>query len=302
MSSTDFLPTFPAKRLLTPVRCSIDDFFYVNYNLNLYRGCNHGCIYCDSRSACYHMDDFDTVRVKEDCLSRLDAELKVKREAGVVGMGAASDAYNRFERTHEITRSALKLLLRYGFGIGIPTKSDLMARDADIYAAIAKVAPVRLCYSISTADDALAAILEPGAPAPSKRFEAMRELSDAGLFVGTWLNPMLPFISDSVESVTRVLEETARAGGKYCITFFSVTLREGDREYFYGALDRAPSLAGIKEKYIRAYGLSYDCTVPNVAMLAREYERVCERLGLLWRFSDVNRAMLSLAPSQTRLF
>ncbi len=163
------VPTVQAKRLLTPVHGSESGFFYTDYTMNLYHGCNHGCVYCDTRSVCYHMDDFDTVRVKADALRMLEDELRRKRRPGVVGMGAATDPYNALEKRIGVTRGALLLLRRYGFGVGIPTKSALVARDADVLAEISRHAPVRVSFSITTADDSLARQIEPGAPGPGER-------------------------------------------------------------------------------------------------------------------------------------
>lgn len=302
MMMTEPIEAFPAKKLLTPVKGTNTDFFYADYTLNLYRGCNHGCVYCDSRSVCYHINDFDRVRVKRDCLTMLEAELKQKKRAGVVGMGAASDPYNHYEQTLSATRGALMLLRRYGFSVGIPTKSDLMARDADVLCDIARQAPVRLCFSITTADDALAALLEPGAPSPTRRFAAMRALADKGLFVGAWLNPMLPFLTDDEEGMLRVLTKTAEARGRFCVCFFELTLREGDREYFYQALDCHPRFQGIKQKYVDAFGLDYICPTPKADALFPVYKAACEKLGLLWRFEDINREARSRLPSQLSLF
>ena len=146
------------KRLLTPTRYGGEAFFRGDYTLNLYRGCNHGCIYCDSRSVCYHMEDFDHVRVKRDCLAALESELRVKKHAGVVCMGAASDAYNAREASLRVTRGALELLRRYGFGVSLATKGALILRDADVLAEIAKTAYACAAFSITTADAELAAV------------------------------------------------------------------------------------------------------------------------------------------------
>ncbi len=294
-------PTVPAKRLLTPTRGSEDEFYYTDYTLNLYHGCNHGCVYCDTRSVCYHMDDFDTVRVKANALSLLEDELRRKRMPGVVGMGAATDPYNALEARVEVTRGALKLLRRYGFGVGIPTKSALIARDADVLAEIGRSAPVRVCFSITTADESLARLIEPGAPSPGERFAAMRALADAGVFCGLWLNPMLPFLTDTEENVRALLRQTAEAGGRYAVCHFAVTLREGDREYFFQALDAHPRFAGVKRRYIDAFGLDYVCPSPEMERLVDVFDEECARLGLMWRFSEINRAMRAGLPTQTTL-
>lgn len=296
------IETFPAKRLLTPQATSPEGFFEANYNTNLYRGCNHGCIYCDTRSDCYQIDRFDVVRCKENCLSLLEGELRQKKRAGVVSMGAASDPYNNREADLCLTRQALELLRKYSFGVGIPTKGDLIARDADVLADISKAAPVRISFSITTPDDRLASLLEPGAPPPSKRFQAMAALAQAGVFTGTWLNPVLPFLTDGEDTLQALLEETARHGGCYAVCHFGMTLRSGNREYFFAALEAEPAFAGMKQRYVDAFGLSYMCPSPQANRLARLFRETCRRLGLLYRFADINRAARDRCPQQLSLW
>lgn len=289
------------KRLLTPARSEGEYFFRSDWTLNLYRGCNHGCVYCDSRSVCYHMEDFDRVRVKRDCLAALETELKAKKRAGTVSMGAASDAYNALESKLNVTRGALLLLRRYSYGVVIPTKSDLVARDADVLGDIAKSRYACVAFSITTGDDALASFLEPHASPPKRRFAAMETLARAGVATGTWLNPMLPFLTDTESNIRDVLRRTADAGGRFALCHFGVTLREGDREYFYAALDQNPRLAGVKERYAATYGLSYICTSPDAERLNAVFQEECARLHLLADFAGVNRAAGAAQPVQTTL-
>ena len=296
------IETFPAKRLLTPVRCAPEDFFACDYNMNLYRGCSHGCIYCDTRSACYGIDRFDTVRVKENCLRQLELELRAKKRPGVVGLGAASDSYNAAERTLRVTRGALELLRRYGFGVGIPTKGTLVARDIDVLREIGRAAPARVSFSITTIDDELSRRIEPGAPRSSQRLRAMELLAKAGVFTGVWLNPMLPFLCDDEADLVALLERIAGHGGRFCICHFAVTLREGDREYFYQKLEEDPYFAGVKRRYVEAFGLRYLCPTPALERLAPVYRATCERLGLLYTFAQLNAAARARVPAQTSLF
>jgi len=296
MSEMDF------KRLLTPARASDAEFFSTDWTLNLYRGCNHGCVYCDSRSVCYQIEDFGRVRVKRDCLAALETELRGKKQAGVVSMGAASDSYNALEQKREVTRGALALMRRYGYGVVIPTKSDLIARDADLLGEIARQRYVCAVFSITTGDAELAGFLEPGAPSPARRFAAMGKLAAAGVFTGTWINPMLPFLTDTQANVRDVLRRTADAGGRFAICHFGVTLREGDREYFYQALEANPRFAGVKAKYVAAFGLNYICPSPDAQRLCEVFDAECDRLGLLWDFASVNQAAGANQPVQTSLF
>lgn len=284
-----------AKRLLmnTP---SSGDFFHFDHTLNLYRGCNHGCVYCDSRSECYHIERFDTVRVKKNALLLLRQELAQKRRAGVVMMGAASDPYNALEKELLVTRGALECLLRYGFGVGLSTKSALIARDKDVLSRFQT--PVWVSFSVSTPDDELAALLEPRAALPSQRFSAMRELARAGVFTGVWLNPMLPFLSDGEEDVKNVARMTRENGGRYVISHFGVTLRTGDREYFYAALDNHPRFIGIKKKYIDSFGLDYICPSQNAERLYALLKEECTQAGLLYSYRQINEELEGRLPTQ----
>ena len=296
------MPDLDFKRLLLPARADAGAFFRGDWTLNLYRGCNHGCIYCDSRSVCYHMENFDRVRAKRDCLAALETELRCKRRAGVVSMGAASDAYNALEKERQLTRGALQLLRRYGFGVMIPTKSELIARDTDVLGDLARGQYCCVAFSITTADAQLASLLEPGAPEPSRRWAAMRALADAGVTAGVWLNPMLPFLTDTEDNLREVVRRTAQAGGRFVICHFGVTLREGDREYFYAALDAHPRFAGIREQYARWFGLDYLCPSPQAEHLAECLRMECAREGLLCDFASVNREAARREPEQTSLW
>jgi len=277
--------TEPAKQLLTSVNEG-DGFYLRSYNMNLYRGCSHGCIYCDSRSVCYQMKDFDTVRVKENALGMLRDELKRKRNAGLVGMGAASDSYNPFEREWEVTRGALFLLAEYGFGVGITTKSSLVARDIDAFQAIMRYAPANIVFSITAADDELSGKIEPNVAVTSERFGAMAKLADSGILAGVWLNPVLPFLTDDWENIRAILRATKDAGGKYAMCHFGMTLREGNREYFYAALDRL--FPGLKHRYADAYGLQYEIPIPGAREISKLFYAECDRLGLKHEFRDIN--------------
>lgn len=289
-----------AKHLLTPVRVGMDDFFYADWNMNLYRGCNHGCIYCDSRSLCYHLDRFDTVRPKENALSLLEGELRTKRKPGITTMGAMSDPYNPLEASLHLTRGALELMLRYGFGAAFTTKSPLCARDADLLANISRRAPVCARLTITCADDDLCRRIEPHVAPSSQRFAALQQLSEAGVYAGVWLNPVLPYITDTEENIISILRQTAAAGGKFVVCFFGMTLRSGNREYFFDALQR--NFPGIREKYLSTFGNAYECGSPDAQRLYDLFKSECTRLGLAWRFHDVNAGMMQHQPQQMTMF
>ncbi|MGL4731392.1 MAG: radical SAM protein, partial [Clostridium sp.] len=169
-------------------------WFGNNYNMNIYKGCNHGCIYCDSRSECYNIENFDMVRAKENAVDLIARELKSKRKTGVVGTGAMSDPYNPFEKSYKLTRKALELINRYGFGVSIATKSDLILRDIGLLKEIKSHSPVLVKITITTSDDSLCDKIEPNVASASKRFEVIKKLSDEGIFTGILLMPVLPFL------------------------------------------------------------------------------------------------------------
>lgn len=289
-----------AKQLLTPIHPSMDEFFYANWNMNLYRGCSHGCIYCDSRSLCYHLDRFDTIRPKADALALLESELRAKRKPGIVSMGAMSDPYNPLEKELCLTQGALKLLARYGFGAAYTTKSSLCARDAELLAEVNRHGPVRVQLTITCAEDSLCQRIEPNVSVTSQRLYALRHLTDAGIYAGVWLNPMLPFITDTEENMISIIQQAAEAGARFVVCFFGMTLRAGNREYYFNALER--EFPGIRARYLSAFGNAYECNTPNAPRLYEVFKAECARLGLAWRFQDVNAGMLCREPQQLSLF
>lgn len=275
-----------AKHILQSVRDSEGEFFPRDYNMNLYRGCGHGCIYCDARSRCYQLDRPDVPRPKADALMLLEQELRGKRKTGVVGLGGMSDGYNPLEAECKLTRGALALLLRYGFGIGVTTKSPLVARDADLLRAILRYAPAHVTFSITASDDALSRKLEPNVAPSSERFAALRVLADAGVPAGVWINPVLPFLTDTEENLLALLEMAKAAGASYAVTHYGMTLRDGNREPFYAALDR--DFPGLKQRYIKAFGNAYFLDSPRYETLHPVYEAACKRLGLAFTFREIS--------------
>ncbi len=274
----------PAKTLLSGY-AENNNWFGMHYNMNIYRGCCHGCIYCDSRSECYGVEQFDTVRAKKNALTILDGELRTKRKRGVVGTGAMSDPYNPFEQKAELTRGALKLMAKYGYGVGIATKSDLIARDIDLLCDIQKNAPVLAKITLTTVDDALAKKIEPHAPAPSRRLAAIRALSQAGIPVCVLLMPVLPFIEDDPAMIQALVQAAAAHGAGYIYGLFGVTLRANQRQYFFDRLEER--FPGMKEKYVKQFGLEYACHSPRTAELTQTLETACEETGMVYRMQDI---------------
>lgn len=264
-----------------------EEWFGIDYNMNLYKGCCHGCIYCDSRSNCYQVENFDRVRGKQNEIDILNQELKNKRKKGVIGIGAMSDSYNPFEKKYKITREALKLVSHYNFGISIETKSNLIVRDIDLFKEINYKADLILKFTITTSDDSLSKIIEPGVCTSKERLKAMKQLSNEGLFVGTLLTPIIPFITDSEENIKNVIKLSAESGAKFIFSMGGVTLRENQRDYFFQKLDN--SFPGLKEKYIKTYGNNGFC-YPLNRNLSYVFRDECKKYGLLYKMEDIIKA------------
>ena len=265
------------------------DYWYgVDYNMNLYRGCSHGCIYCDSRSNCYHIDNFDVPKGKENALLILEKELSKKKDNGVIGIGAMSDTYNPNEKQYEQTRGALKLISKYNFGVSIDTKSDLILRDLDLLKEINSKNNVIIKFTITTPNDELSKIIEPNVCVSSKRFEAIKKLSDNGIFTGIMMNPVLPFITDSEEDIKKLVKMAYDSGAKFIHTYMGMTLRENQRDYYYDKLDKY--FNGLKEKYIKYYKDRYECVVPNYKSLYKTFTNECDKYGILYNMKDIIKA------------
>lgn len=280
--------TVPARHLLHRSRST--EWFGTDHTMNLYRGCCHGCLYCDSRSGCYGIEDFDAVRAKADALRILRDDLARKVRPAFICTGSMSDPYNPFEREEQLTRHALELIDAYACGVAIATKSDLIVRDIDILTSIQSHSPVICKLTVTTADDGLAAKLEPRAPAPGRRLAALKELSGAGLFAGVLLMPVLPFLEDSDEGVLAVVEGAARAGARFIYPAFGVTMRPGQREYFLDGLERAFPGQELRERYLRRFGDRYWCTSPRAKALWERFTAACRERGILYEMKSIVRA------------
>ena len=265
-------------------------WFGTDHTVNLYRGCCHGCLYCDSRSDCYRVGDFDRVRGKRDALRILRDDLARKVRPAFINMGAMSDPYNPFEGELLFTRHALELIDAYGCGVAVATKSDLITRDIDLLGAIQEHAPVVCKLTVTTTDETLAARLEPNAPSPARRLEALRALSSAGIFSGALLMPVLPFLEDRDENVLAVVEGAARAGARFIYPAFGVTMRPGQREYFLDGLERVFPGQGLKTRYLKRYGDRYQCVSPRVKHLWSVFTGACRERGILYDMKSIIRA------------
>ncbi len=268
-----------------------EGWFGSNYNMNIYKGCCHGCIYCDSRSDCYKVDNFDEVRAKQNVLLLLEKELKSKRKKGIVGTGAMTDPYNPFEEKHKLTRGALELIRKYGFGANLLTKSDLVVRDIDILQRIKEHSPAMVKLTITTFEDELCKKIEPHVAVTSKRLAAIKQISQAGIFTGVLIHPILPFINDTEENIRLIVRAAAENGAKFVNPFFGVTLRQNQRVYYYQQLDRL--FPGLKQRYINQYGDSYVCNSINQESLWKVLKAECEKYGLIYKMSDIRQASKS---------
>lgn len=245
--------------------------------MNLYRGCTHGCIYCDSRSRCYQVTanhDFEDIEVKQNAPELLEKALRSKRKKCMIGTGAMCDPYMHCEEQLQMTRRCLALIEQYGYGLSIQTKSDRILRDLDLLKSINEKSKCVVQMTLTTYDEALCKILEPEVCTTKRRFEVLQILKENGIPTVVWLSPLLPFINDTKENLEGILDYCVQAKVYGIICFgIGLTLREGNREYFYAALDR--HFPGLKEKYQRKYGHAYEIASSNSAELMRLFYHVC---------------------------
>lgn len=274
----------PAKTIISSYVAN-NTWFGLNYNMNIYKGCCHGCIYCDSRSECYHVENFDEVRAKENTLAIIERDLKSKRKTGVVGTGAMSDPYNTFEKEYQLTRGALSLINNYRFGVSIATKSDLITRDIDVLKEIQVHSPVLIKISITTCDDDLCKKIEPKVAISSKRFAAVKELSGQGIFTGILLMPVLPFLEDNEENISGIIRFAHESGAKFIYPGFGVTLRQNQRAWYYKKLDE--KFPYIKQKYVQQFGNVYECHSPKAEALRQLFQKECDSYGMLYKMEDI---------------
>ncbi len=274
------LKEIQAKVLLAHVK-QPDTWFGLKYNMNLYRGCMHRCIYCDSRSECYGIDNFDReVLVKANAIDLLRDELSRKRVKGTIGLGSMNDPFMPVEKEVNLAGRALNVIAEFGFPVHIITKSDLVLKDIETLRLISQTY-ASISFTVTTADDDLAAKVEPGAPRPSARFAAMRELADNGIQTGVTMMPILPFLEDNEENITAIVSQAAESGATYILPWMGMSMRDRQRAYFYEQLDRL--FPGVRQKYERTYGGRYSCDVPHAKKLYQHVEALCQRHGIATR-------------------
>lgn len=284
-----------AKSILSKLRTA-DRWFGIAYNMNLYRGCRHGCIYCDTRSDCYGIGDISQVAVKRNALELLPAELRAKRKnRATIGTGSMNDPYMPLERELQLTRRALGIIADERFPVHVITKSSLVERDSDILKEIAKTYAA-VSFTVTCADDALGAKTEPGAPKSSERFRAMEVLAGKGIYTGVTMMPLLPFVNDTRENVEAIVRRAKDAGASYILPMFGMTLRSGSREHFHAALDR--EFPGLSARYRACFGERYACFSPDRRELDDLFRNLCTKLGLDTRM----RFYAPPAPGEQSLF
>ena len=249
--------------------------------MNIYRGCAHGCIYCDSRSRCYHFTHpFEDIEVKRNAPTLLESALRAKRKRCMILTGSMSDPYMPCEQELGLTRRCLEIIRQYGFGAAVLTKSDRILRDIDLLEAINDEAKCVVQMTLTTWDPALCRILEPGVCDTQRRIEALAQIQARGIPTMVWLSPILPFLNDTEENILPILRACGEIGVKGIVCFgMGMTLREGNREYYYAALDR--HFPGLKERYIQTYGNTYELTSPDSGSLMRLFHSFCESRGIL---------------------
>ena len=255
--------------------------------MNIYRGCSHGCIYCDSRSRCYGFThEFEDIEVKKNAPELLEKALKAKRKRCMIGTGAMCDPYLHIEEKLKMTRKCLELIDKYEYGVAIQTKSNRVLRDKDLLTSINNKAKAVVQMTMTTFDEALCRIIEPNVSTTRQRFETLMQFKEAGIPTVVWLTPILPFINDTEENIKGILDYCIQAGVKGILCFgIGVTLREGDREYFYKALDKY--FPGLKNRYIRTYGNAYELPSPNQRKLLDILEKTCMKNGIMYRTEEV---------------
>ena len=253
----------------------------VKNGMNLYRGCSHGCIYCDSRSNCYHMEhNFEDIEIKANAIELLEDALKRKRTKCMLGTGSMTDPYIPLESEIGNVRKALSLADQYGFGFTLITKSNRVLRDLDLLKAINSKTKCVVQMTLTTWDEDLCKKLEPNVSTTRERFEALKELHNAGIPTVVWLCPILPFINDTEENIIGILNYCIEAKVYGIICFgMGMTLREGSREYFYMQLDQL--FPHMKEKYICTFGSQYELNSPRNISLMRLFHQICAEKGIV---------------------
>jgi len=272
-----------------------------NNGMNLYRGCTHGCIYCDSRSLCYQINhDFEDIEVKRDAPRILEEQLRKKRKPCIISTGSMCDPYIHLEEKLEITRQCLILIEKYGFGVSLLTKSARIMRDLDILQAINKKTRCIVQMTMTTYDEKLCRIIEPNVSTTLERFHVLEAMRDAGIPTTVWISPLLPFINDTEENIRGLLDYCIKAKVKGIVSFcFGTTMRDGSREYFYRCLDR--HFPGIKQKYIEKFGDKYECYGDESLQLRELAKEICRKNGIIYNHEELYSELYNIEPKEEQI-
>lgn len=274
-------------------------WFGVDYRMNLYRGCSLGCIYCASRCDSYHIENFDEVHIKENSIEILEEELKSKGLKGVVSLGTLSDPYNPLEKKLCLTRQALELINKYGFGVSIDTKSDLILRDIDILKAIAENNNVIVKISITTTDEELSKKIEPNVISPKERFKVLKKLRDNGIYAGVLMTPVLPFLTDNEDNILSMIDESKKSYAKFIYTRMGMTLKTNQREYYLDKLDKI--YPGLRKDYETVYDGRYFCATLQYRELLEKFLNKCSEEKILTDMDQIINDYKKEVPHQVQI-
>ncbi len=269
--------------------------------MNIYRGCSHGCIYCDSRSEVYGKTyTFNDIDVKINAVDLLDKELARRQETCMLTTGSMTDPYIPLEAELQNTRKCLDVIAKHGFGVALLTKSDLILRDIDLLKKINEKAKCVVQMTLTTYDEELCKIIEPDVCTTKRRLEVLIEMKKAGIPTIVWLTPILPFINDSVENINGILNYCKEAQVNGILTFgIGMTLRYGNREYYYKKLDE--HFPGIKREYMKKYGSAYGLKPPNSIKIARLVKDFCKNNNMLYGDKCIFSYIYDLPQDSTQL-
>jgi DNA repair photolyase len=288
-----------AKQVLFPNK-SPDRWFGINHQLNLYRGCTHGCIYCDSRSECYQNEPFETIKYKINAIELLSKELATKPKHQIIGFGSMSDPYNPLEHDLELTKKALEMIDFHHHGVVILTKSASVVRDIQLLKHIQTHSPVIVMMTITTANEIVQKKLEPHVSTTSERFRAIQKLTGEGIPCGVMMMPIIPYINDTVDNVVEIVRRAKDARASFVYPSFGMTLRDRQRDYFYQMIDR--EFPGLKNIYMDTYGERYSCQSSLAPDLKKAFVFECRKQKLMYGMNDIVSFIRPINTVQLKLF
>jgi DNA repair photolyase len=288
-----------AKQVLFPNKTP-RGWFGIDYQLNLYRGCTHGCIYCDSRSECYQNEPFDVVRYKGNAIELLSSELANKPKHRIIGFGSMSDPYNPLEHDLELTRKALEMIHFHNHGVVMLTKSADVVRDIALFKQIQTHSPMVVMMTVTTANETLQKKLEPAVSTTAERFRAIAKLTNEGIPCGVMMMPIVPFVNDTVDNVEAIVRKAKEARASFVYPSFGMTLRDKQRDYFYEQIEK--TFPGLKNVYMDNFGERYSCQSPHAPELKKAFVFECRRQKLMYGMNDIVQFIRPIQEMQLKLF